>query len=191
MGVLWTVYENGYFMWSRSGTSQGSFGLVGHAGESSGPSPSGLRQIAAVSPLAPPAGLTAEQQQMLDAHNRERQNYPGVGPLQWSPELAQWAQEWAEGRAREGNINHRQDRTKNPFKPGEYVGENIFSSGKRRRPEPTPFNGGSVRRSGTITIKDRDGMAVPRQSAAGMYHRRTRRLPRAPRLLLLRPFYAG
>jgi cysteine-rich secretory family protein len=73
--------------------------------------------------------VPAAPQQTLEAHNRERQNYPGVGPLQWSPELAQWAQEWAEGRAREGNINHRQDTTKNPFKPNEYIGENIFSSG--------------------------------------------------------------
>jgi tectonin-like protein/cysteine-rich secretory family protein len=124
-GELWTVNENGYFMWQK-GTSSGSFTLVGADDQ---PSPSGLRQIAVVSPLAPPAGLTAEQQQMLDAHNRERQNYPGVGTLQWAPELAQWAQEWAEGRAREGNINHRQDTTKNPFRPGEYIGENIFSSG--------------------------------------------------------------
>jgi pathogenesis-related protein 1 len=66
---------------------------------------------------------------MLDAHNRERQNYPGVGPLQWSPGLAQAAQEWAEGRAKEGNINHRQNGT-NPFKLGEWVGENIFSSSR-------------------------------------------------------------
>jgi pathogenesis-related protein 1 len=66
----------------------------------------------------------------LEAHNRERQNYPGVGPLQWSPELARWAQEWAEGRAKEGNINHRspQNQTTNPFKTGEYLGENIYSS---------------------------------------------------------------
>jgi hypothetical protein len=41
------------------------------------------------------AMLDPEQQQTLDAHNSERQNFSvfGVDPLQWSPELAQWAQQ--------------------------------------------------------------------------------------------------
>jgi pathogenesis-related protein 1 len=122
-GELWTVYENGYFKWQK-GTSQGSFKLVGADDQ---PSPSGLRQIAVVSPLAPPAGLTAEQQQMLDAHNRERQNYPGVGPLQWAPELAQWAQEWAQTLANRGGLgDHRPDQLSNPFRPRESLGENIY-----------------------------------------------------------------
>ena len=77
----------------------------------------------------PPTGtspLTAEQQQTLEAHNRERQNYPGVGPLQWSPELGQYAQEWAQTLADAGGSgNHRQDYRNNPFRPGEGLGENI------------------------------------------------------------------
>jgi virginiamycin B lyase len=82
-------------------------------------------------PTPPPAGTepsVAEQQQALEAHNRERQNYPGVGPLQLSPELAQYAQEWAQTLANR-DINwgdHRPNNARdNPFRPGEALGENI------------------------------------------------------------------
>ena len=120
-GELWLVVETGSIYFTKD---------QGRSWERMLPFNLSLKQIAVGSASQPPpAGLTAEQQQMLDAHNRERPNYPGVGALQWAPELAQWAQEWADGRAKEGNINHRQDRQNNPFRPGEYVGENIFSSG--------------------------------------------------------------
>jgi Cysteine-rich secretory protein family len=110
---------------------------------------SNRRIAAAVPPPHPPP----EQQQTLEAHNRERQHYPGVGPLQWSPELAQWAQEWAEGRAREGNINHRKIRRIIPSSPVNTSAKISSRLVERRRPEPTPFNGGSRRSNGTIMIK--------------------------------------
>jgi uncharacterized protein YkwD len=101
-----------------------------------GPSPSPmyygnlhLKQITVGSAGAMVPGLTADQQQILDTHNRERQNYPGVGALQWSPELARWAQEWAQTVASRNTMTHRQDQRNNPFRPGEGLGENIYSWG--------------------------------------------------------------
>jgi len=85
-----------------------------------------LKQIAVGSAGAMALGLTVDQQQILDTHNRERQNYPGVGALQWSPELEQFAQEWAQAVARGEKSGHRPDRQNNPFKPGEGVGENMY-----------------------------------------------------------------
>jgi Tectonin domain/Cysteine-rich secretory protein family len=92
-----------------------------------------LTQIAvgAASAMAP--GLTVDQQQILDTHNRERQNYPGVGALQWSPELERFAQEWAQAVARGEKSGHRPDRQNNPFKPGESVGENMYAWGPPSR----------------------------------------------------------
>ena len=85
-----------------------------------------LKQIAAGAAGAMAPGLTVDQQQILDTHNRERQNYPGVGALQWSPELERFAQEWAQAVARGEQSGHRPDRQNNPFKPGEWVGENMY-----------------------------------------------------------------
>jgi virginiamycin B lyase len=76
------------------------------------------------------AGLTDdERQQILDAHNTERQKYPGVGALQWSRELEGYAQEWAQAVASGEKSGHRPDRQNNPFKPGEGLGENMYFSG--------------------------------------------------------------
>jgi pathogenesis-related protein 1 len=90
---------------------------------------------AAPSPPEPPSGSglsAAEEQETLAAHNSERQNYSayGVAPLQWSPELARYAHEWAQKIANEGRMYHRSntDRQNNPFRPGEYVGENIYGA---------------------------------------------------------------
>ena len=52
------------------------------------PSDARLKQIAVGSTGALDTALTVEErQQMLDAHNSERQRYPGVGPLQWAPQI--------------------------------------------------------------------------------------------------------
>ena len=73
--------------------------------------------------------MSAEQQKILAAHNSERKNYPGVSALQWAPELAQWAQDWAQTLATtDSGGRHRPNQQINPFRPGEYVGENIFWS---------------------------------------------------------------
>src|SRR5690348_11932670 len=48
---------------------------------------------------APAAAQLSPADIFLDAHNAERQNYP-VSPLQWSPELAGYAQQWANELAR-------------------------------------------------------------------------------------------
>jgi uncharacterized protein YkwD len=81
-----------------------------------------------------------EQQETLTAHNNERALYPGVSSLRWSPELALIAQEWAQSLADRDAFEHRPNIQNNPFKPGEYLGENIFKSwggtgahGTRRR----------------------------------------------------------
>jgi pathogenesis-related protein 1 len=124
---MWRVYKNGYFHWLKrepAGTwSQGTWTApalrqiaVGSAGSPTPPTP----------PPAGPGSLSAEQQQTLEAHNGERRNYPGVGALQWSPELAQYAQEWAQRLADAGGSgNHRPSYSDNPFRPGEHLGENI------------------------------------------------------------------
>ena len=65
-------------------------------------------------------------QDTLAAHNAERQNYPGVGPLQWSPELEGYAQRWANRIATIDRGEHRELTTDNPLAPGQYVGENLF-----------------------------------------------------------------
>jgi hypothetical protein len=76
------------------------------------------------------SGLTDdERQRTLDAHNNERQKYPGVGPLQWSRELEAYAQQWAQLVASGEASGHRPGRQDNPFKPGEVVGENMYGEG--------------------------------------------------------------
>jgi pathogenesis-related protein 1 len=89
-----------------------------------------LKQISVGATGASDTGLTYEErQQMLDAHNRERQDYPGVGALQWSPELERYAQEWAQAVASGDKSGHRPNTQNNPFRPGEGLGENMYLEG--------------------------------------------------------------
>ena len=47
-----------------------------------------------------------EKQELLDFHNKARKAV-GVEPLKWSPELAKFAQAWADHLAAEGEFEHR------------------------------------------------------------------------------------
>lgn len=81
-------------------------------------------------PPAGGSGLTAaEEQAALQTHNAERANTPGVAPLQWSPELAQFAGQWAQQMAASGDFNHRSGtdlNDNNPLAPGQdQLGENL------------------------------------------------------------------
>jgi pathogenesis-related protein 1 len=75
---------------------------------------------------AAPVSAQVSSSAAVDAHNDERSSYPGVGPLQWSSQLAQYAQSWAEYIAARDKAEHRQYTTDNPLAPGQRVGENIF-----------------------------------------------------------------
>lgn len=46
------------------------------------------------------------RQEVLDFHNKARKDV-GVEPLKWSPELAKFAQAWADHLAEEGEFAHR------------------------------------------------------------------------------------
>lgn len=71
------------------------------------------------SPAPAPSGLPSE---MLNAHNRWRQQV-GVPPLQWSNELADYAQAWANQLAEDDRFEHR---------PNNRYGENLaYFSGQR------------------------------------------------------------
>lgn len=72
------------------------------------------------------ANSSSMQQEMLNAHNQWRAKV-GVPPLQWSNELASYAQEWANKLAAQGAFEHRRD--------GQY-GENLFM-GSGRQFSPT------------------------------------------------------
>ena len=82
--------------------------------------------ILAVVLSAAPAAAQVDTIQTLNAHNTERRNYPGVAPLQWSPELEQYAQAWANEIAARDSLDHRESTFDNPVAPGEYVGENLY-----------------------------------------------------------------
>ena len=124
-GELWTVYRSGVVAFRADPAAPPRLMHLVGGGILASPNPV-LTQIAVgAAPSAGPA-LTADQQLIVDTHNRERQNYPGVGALQWSPELAQWAQEWAQSVANANVMTHRQDQRGNPFRPGEGLGENIY-----------------------------------------------------------------
>lgn len=89
-----------------------------------------LKQIAVGAARATDSAIAAEeQQQIVEAHNTERLTHPDVGALQWSAELASWAQEWAQTVAGQDMMFHRDDQRGNPFKPGEGLGENIYGWG--------------------------------------------------------------
>ena len=122
-GELWRLASDGTVLFSKN-SSESPVQI----------SASPLKQIALGPTGALDLGVTIEErQQILDAHNAERQNYPGVGALQWSTELESWAQDWAQTVAsRGGTPSHRQDQRGNPFRPGEGLGENIFWWGPSR-----------------------------------------------------------
>jgi pathogenesis-related protein 1 len=80
--------------------------------------------LAAAQPLAAQTSAT-EAQQMLTAHNQWRSRYK-VPALTWSPQLANYAQEWANKLVRENRFQHR---------PNPRYGENLaWASGQRLRP---------------------------------------------------------
>ncbi|NEO26169.1 MAG: hypothetical protein F6K03_04550 [Kamptonema sp. SIO4C4] len=65
-------------------------------------------------------------EQMLATHNKWREQV-GVPPLQWSPRLANYAQEWADKLLRENSFEHRQNSN---------YGENLAAaSGQQLSPE--------------------------------------------------------
>jgi pathogenesis-related protein 1 len=80
---------------------------------------------------APAAGSgmpPAQEQAVLQAHNAERQKYPGVAALQWSPELAALAANWAKEQLGKNPASHRKAAERsslNPLAPGSLLGENI------------------------------------------------------------------
>jgi pathogenesis-related protein 1 len=80
---------------------------------------------AAVLFAAPASAQQVSSTEALRAFNAERSMYPGVGPLQWSPELATYAQSWATHLAEIDRAIHRDIRTDNPVAPGQYAGETI------------------------------------------------------------------
>ena len=72
-------------------------------------------------PAAGPPLSAMEVADLLRFHNRVRQEV-GVGPVKWSPELAAFAQAWADELARTGTFRHRS------HEPGPWqqkYGENI------------------------------------------------------------------
>lgn len=74
---------------------------------------------------APASSSLADQ--MLTVHNQERLKYH-TAQLQWSPELAQVALDWANHLASTGEFEHRSnDKEVNPLAPGESLGENIWT----------------------------------------------------------------
>jgi len=75
--------------------------------------------------FAAPASAQVSSTEALGAFNAERSMYPGVGPLQWSPELATYAQSWANHLAEIDRAEHRQIRSDNPLAPGVTAGDRI------------------------------------------------------------------
>jgi pathogenesis-related protein 1 len=75
--------------------------------------------------FATPASAQVSSTEALAAFNAERAMYPGVGPLQWSPQLATYAQSWANHLAEIDRAEHRQLRSDNPLAPGQTAGETI------------------------------------------------------------------
>jgi uncharacterized protein YkwD len=67
------------------------------------------------SPIPPPALAVGERAEFMRIHNQARAS-AGVPPLEWSQELASFAQEWANRLASRGQLEHR---------PGNLYGENL------------------------------------------------------------------
>lgn len=69
------------------------------------------------------AGQEVFDQQILAAHNRERQGL-GLVPLRWNPALAQSAQRWADYLATTGRFEHSPENRATP------EGENLWAGSK-------------------------------------------------------------
>jgi len=72
----------------------------------SGAKPSAGSSVSAEILASRDALSVEERQALLDFHNQARREV-GVAPLAWSPELARFAQEWADEIARSGDFRHR------------------------------------------------------------------------------------
>jgi hypothetical protein len=84
--------------------------------------------VLAQTPAAGSGMTPAQEQAILQAHNAERQRYPGVAALQWSPELAALAANWAQQQLGKNPAKHRPDAERsslNPLAPGSQLGENM------------------------------------------------------------------
>lgn len=80
------------------------------------------------------ADIAVNPQAMLQAHNQVR-GVEGLPPLSWSPQLAQYAQEWASHLTRNNacQMKHREG-TSNPLRAGENIYWSSplqYSNGKR------------------------------------------------------------
>lgn len=85
-------------------------------------------------PSNPSGNNSAIAQEMVAAHNQWRSRV-GVPPLRWSPQLASYAQKWANHLASTGQFSHR---------PQQQYGENLFwGSGRRWSPTEVVNNWGS------------------------------------------------
>ncbi len=71
----------------------------------------------------------SDQQSLLDAHNEERKLYPGVPPLTWSPELAKFAQAWADHLVTINKLEHSSEESRSDKSQTGHngpVGENLW-----------------------------------------------------------------
>jgi len=90
---------------SRGSRSDRGGGVFSRLFRSSAKPPAGSAVPAEI--LASRDALSVEERQaLLDFHNQARREV-GVAPLAWSPELARFAQEWADEIARSGDFRHR------------------------------------------------------------------------------------
>lgn len=140
VGQQWKVYKsnsNDLLLEATTDANNTTITIGAQAGQppAQPTTPPAQPTATAQSPAQPPAGTSgltaAEEQAALQAHNAERANTPGVAPLQWSPELAQFAGQWAQQlAAANAGLNHRssQDlKDNNPLAPGQdQLGENLW-----------------------------------------------------------------
>ena len=79
---------------AAAGQPNDPYGAQGPDDPYATPEPPRPRPAPAPAPAPKPSGLSAEAQALLDAHNRVRAKHCAPA-LQWSPKLAQVAQQWA------------------------------------------------------------------------------------------------
>jgi uncharacterized protein YkwD len=108
--------------------------VSGQTGNNPTSTPSTPPSTSPVTSSPPSSGIA---QEMLAAHNQWRSQV-GVPPLQWSNQLANYAQEWADRLAAQNTFEHRQNNR---------YGENLFwGSGRRWSPTEVVGNWGSESR---------------------------------------------